>query len=530
MIMGVFFKNFGMDIFAQEQYFAFLTKCVCEEGKIFPGYACTYFYKNWGRAETIVTVAPDAESGQNEVLGFNTHIMGNCFWKLRVSTMGIGSKKYDPYSYSVIFNDMDGHGLIPINIIHADVIPSFLEDDVVRMQVCAFPLLIHYFQDDSKCDDSNMETVMGKKLVLSEGVFPVGLFGEDEANKDVSILKGKVAAVEEYKVPVEGSQENFFCVTVDTPYGPIDIAHTADFVIPEERSLIRKGSIVETYCVISGDVALDDYQLGAVYDEENELRLLRSCIEHGDFERMTGALSENAIYKDAVGPAQIIHTLKGINAQIDREVREKGLKYYSYMGTLAKIENDPDGVQKYPIGKRCVVLATPEPDNYNGFLLINRGIEGKIKEIETCTNKNYRFRLDKIPVSKMPYDDFDFKPVQLEREESEWLDLISECFNNLSFDSSEFYFGMEPEAEIYLVDYDGKSEFILKDKEQVFKYMANKVEMMRRKDVKPRSEIVKAPGMDEKHGVMVSDGEEKFLLTIDISERRRLIRMTIAYR
>ncbi len=130
----------------------------------------------------------------------------------------------------------------------------------------------------------------------------------------------------------------------------------------------------------------------------------------------------------------------------------------------------------------------------------------------------------------MPYDDFDFKPVQLEREESEWLDLISECFNILSFDSSEFYFGMEPEAEIYLVDYDGKSECILKDKEQVFKYMANKVEMMRRKDVKPRSEIVEAPGMDGKHGVMVSGGEEKFLLTIDISERKRLIRMTIAYR
>ena len=71
-------------------------------------------------------------------------------------------------------------------------------------------------------------------LVLSEGVFPVGLLAEDEANKDVSILKGKVTAVEECKVPVEGSQENFFCVTVDTPYGPIDIAHTADLGHPEQ--------------------------------------------------------------------------------------------------------------------------------------------------------------------------------------------------------------------------------------------------------------------------------------------------------
>ena len=135
-------------------------------------------------------------------------------------------------------------------------------------------------------------------------------------------------------------------------------------MIPEERSLIRKGSIVETYCVISGDVTLDDYHSGAVYDEENELRLLRSCIEHGDFERMTGALSENAIYKDAVGPAQIIHTLKGINDQIDREVREKGIRHYSYMGTLAKIKNEPDGIQKYPLGKRCVVVAKGEPDEY----------------------------------------------------------------------------------------------------------------------------------------------------------------------
>jgi hypothetical protein len=52
------------------------------------------------------------------------------------------------------------------------VIPSFLKDDVVRMQVCAFPLLIHYFQDDSKCDDSNMETIMGKNVGIERRRVP----------------------------------------------------------------------------------------------------------------------------------------------------------------------------------------------------------------------------------------------------------------------------------------------------------------------------------------------------------------------
>ena len=50
-------------------------------------------------------------------------------------------------------NHADGSGMLPIHIINADVLPSFLEDDVVSMQMCAFPLDINYYADEDDYAD-----------------------------------------------------------------------------------------------------------------------------------------------------------------------------------------------------------------------------------------------------------------------------------------------------------------------------------------------------------------------------------------
>ena len=157
-----------------------LIKYVCHTGKVFRGYRCNYLYENFGHAEMIVTTIDENNDGKNEVIGFNNHKIGGCFWKLRVAAPEIFARdEMNPYAFRVVFKGLDGNGIFPINLIHADVIPSYLENDIVCMQVAAFPLTVNYYATADDCDNAHEMFLMGKRLTVGDGIFPIGFFGKD---------------------------------------------------------------------------------------------------------------------------------------------------------------------------------------------------------------------------------------------------------------------------------------------------------------------------------------------------------------
>ena len=165
--MAQYLKNFDLDYLGEESSFLSLIAHVCREGKIFHGYRCNYLYMNIGYAEMIVTTIDEDNSGNNSAIGLNNHKMGNCLWKLRVASPEIfGRDEMNPYMFKVFFKGLDGKGVFPINLIHADVIPSYLEDDIVYMQVAAFPLLIDYYATADDANDAHEMFLMGKRLVV----------------------------------------------------------------------------------------------------------------------------------------------------------------------------------------------------------------------------------------------------------------------------------------------------------------------------------------------------------------------------
>lgn len=59
---------------------------------------------------------------------------------------------------------------------------------------------------------------------------------------------------------------------------------------------MRVGAVVSGICIISGDVALYEYENGIVKDLEHNLRALRYSFVHGEAERLYSILAENAVY------------------------------------------------------------------------------------------------------------------------------------------------------------------------------------------------------------------------------------------
>ena len=183
------------ELFENDDNIDKLLHYVITKGRVFPGYKGTYLYNNIGRAEYIAHILKNSEDGQNEVVGISSHVMGNCFWHVRISANGILEENTDELSKCVFCTSMsdDEESIVPVRLVHADVLPCYSPGEPVTMQMAAFPLKISYYPDEEACDKAhNIGMFMGKQLRLaSDRLLNFG--GED------CLIKGTVKSIERHK-------------------------------------------------------------------------------------------------------------------------------------------------------------------------------------------------------------------------------------------------------------------------------------------------------------------------------------------
>lgn len=286
--VGEYLRSYGlMAILDDDSKSLDLIRTTCRRPKILQGYVCQYLCRNYDYTEVSVTVMHRDKyrviyNNHHSVLGFNVHKRGNCFWRLFVGQKcKCNIDERNPYFFTVMFKDGNGDAILPINILHADVIPSFLEDDYIVMQMVAFAKSVEYIANEDSKNFISADTM---------SLIPLGVMDSD--NSQLVRIKGSIFEVAKRKVSMIGQQAEFLDITVRTPYGMIELVHTLDMVKPEQRHLIKPGNFYNAVCVLSGDVAIGEYKNGAVHDEENFLRLLWNCLDEGDFYRFYDVVSD----------------------------------------------------------------------------------------------------------------------------------------------------------------------------------------------------------------------------------------------
>jgi hypothetical protein len=420
----------------------------------------------------------------------------------------------DPYSFVVFFEREDAHSLIPVNIIHADVIPSFLENDIVELQVAAFPYHIQYFPDEDAFNDTLDMRIMGRSITYADGIFPLGIFRENDVDKDIVLIKGTVENIKEAE-SFDGEKEtSFLVVKLSTPFGQLEMAHTLEMVDEKQREFVRPGCHVVAMGIISGDVAIKEYRDGAVYNEENCLRLLRSCMKYGDWERFEQALADDCVYRrmdgDIIGRDNVMAKLVAISNLI----MEQKVTHFTFLATIQKY----DGVVRQPKfdpGKRCVAVSSGTEDDIYNFIFLTLNSGGKIVSIDQASNEGniYLARIDRVDIPEEPET---FRPVQLERSPLEWLELIRTAYDELDFDKGEFYFGLEPTICLSAPDLAED----LHGNEDVYLYFDGQTKTIREQGIPVATEIVEFS--KDSHGLLITCGNEKCLLTVQVSARERL--------
>lgn len=373
-----------------ESFIQYLT----ENGKILKGYYGNYLRGHLGREEYSLHLM-GYENGEIESVGFSSHVSGDCIWHVRFAEDEILLDRTDDEdmlsrSVSCMSTDEEEESHVPVTLVHADVLPCFLPGEPVAMQVVAFPYEIRYYPDEETCDADTMIEARDMKICFENGrlLSFIGLG---------CTVKGVVKSVEKLKTSAisgdPGEDREFYYVMIDTQFGPLPLCHSADIVKEAERDYIREGAcLFTTACVVSGDVAIEEYKDGAVYDELNDLKLLRESLEMMDFSRMEHAFAEDAVYiSDEIGKRAdsgeaVWEKLQSISDKV-REIEDVSIQ--TWLVRVADYTGENEENKKY-IGRYAVVYSRKGKDGDGCTFFADVNEEGKIRTLHASRDKKFR--------------------------------------------------------------------------------------------------------------------------------------------
>ena len=416
--MANFMEHLGLDFLVEtEDQVRGLWGYIAQEGKAITGYyGYPYLNQHFGDAQLILRTIRNDEEKRIEVVGMDTHSSGNCVWEVYLSDMNITRKDADVMERRcVVKRKSDGGGMAVVNIVNADVLPSFDEGTELKLQMIAFPAFIEYFKDEDEYTSAQPESRNGKKWLLSDGtMMPTGLMrnrdpesDEFESNEDLDdlmLIRGTVKKLYHGVFELGGEKHNAYlrCI-IGTEYGDLEIVHTIDEVKEEHRDNIRVGATVNGAFTLSGDAAIYEYDQGIVLDEANDLSILRSTFAGADPERIRFVFAEDATYlaeynnTTYTGRDEIVDRLKYVIESADS-------KHFAHLATIVSVD-EGDEPLPYDVGKRCIVIASGEEHNYETIAFADIDAEGRICKLVTSGNSRYHFHIDEKHKPKTPLDD-----------------------------------------------------------------------------------------------------------------------------
>ena len=417
--MPLYMENFGLEVFTEnDESMSGLIAHSAQNGVAITGYyGLPYFNQHYGSVQIILRTKPREGEESLELSGVDTHAAGRAIWTARLSGANVNPDDADKLSRRVILTRADGSGgMAVVNIVNADVLPSFMEDDLITLQVLAFPEFIGYYPDEDAYADSLPDRKYDKKFLLSDGcVFPSGLlknrdpdnpdYGKNDHLDDLVNIRGTVKSARYGRFNVgEEEYRPYIVTTIDTEFGPLEIIHTPDQVDESLRENICEGAVVNMVGTLSGDAAIDEYEHGIVKDEEHDLALLRYVFADHDPERLRPVLLENTVYTaeynnlQFTGADEIVERIKTV---------QDGDKHFAHMATITEVNSEDGELPEYPVGKRCIVLATGEETKYESIAFIEVDENGNIVKLRTSIDSRYHFQIDEKPKKKNILEDIE---------------------------------------------------------------------------------------------------------------------------
>lgn len=405
--MASFIENLGMGFFVEnEENAQVLLQCLAENVQSIANYyGIFYLNKIFGDAQFVLRSRRVGEGRNLEVIGFDTHCTGPCVWNVRVSGVDLKAEEDKLQKRIVASKPNADSGLVPINIVNADVLPSYRKGESIQLQMVAFPVDFDYYADEAAYEESGAAKLGGDRPLLAQGhIYSCGMWEEDASSGEsfetsdrmdnCVQIRGVVKKICVGEVTIgEYSFDAHICCFIDTEYGELEIIHSMDQVKESQQQHLREGAVISGTFVLSGDAAINEYEKGIVLDEKNDFRLLRGIFAGGDPDRLCRVLSDDAVltaeYDNRThtfaGAKEIIRQLKFMQKDSDA--------LFTYFATISSVD-EGEWEPACDVGARCIVIARGEKDNYGTIVFVEVNDKGKISGIRTTDNRRYHFHVN----------------------------------------------------------------------------------------------------------------------------------------
>lgn len=354
--MAMRLDSFGLTELTAKPEDAFrLASLAMAEGRRIPGYGGDYYYYRIGDAAVVIRTRLDPESGEEELLGMDTHAASDCQWACRV-VKDVTEEDAGPLSRRVLVKRDGGDDMAVVDLLCADVLPDVREEDELRLNMVGFPLRISY-------DGGESEDVV-------------------EAQRDTVLLQGVVkdAKVGETYFGMEPLTK-FISVTVSTPMGDVELCHPVELVAENQRDMVKPGTVVSALCVLSGNCAVGEYAGGLVYDEAHNLAALTAFFRDGGIQRLRPLVRSDGVCAFLENRQEGQENALALLAMVQRDLAAAGMDRCE-TGALTS-----EGVR----GKKCLLLGNRE--GFAFLCVFEPDSLGRIREITITNDPKWDFEL-----------------------------------------------------------------------------------------------------------------------------------------
>lgn len=357
--MAVRFDSFSLNELVAKPDDAFrLCSLAMAGGQRVQGYSGDYFRMYLGDTMVIVRTMHDLSTGEEMLLGMDTHAVSDCVWDCRI-IKDVTPADADPLTRRLLVS-VDGcdHTAL-VDVLCADVRPEYTVGMPLKMNMVAFPMRLVY-----------SETGKGKVV---------------EATEEGVLLEGivKDAKVGESYMGLE-LMTKFARITIETSMGDIELCHPLDMVRDEEKDLVKNGSVVSAYCHLSGDTAIDKYIGGIIYNEEQDLIVLSDFFRNGNLNRLRPILRSDCVAVFLNNRQEGQEMSLSLLEEVGKDLREAGL-HHAVLGRVTGGE----GLARP--GQRCLLLGNGNEGEYAFLCLLDVDSLGRIRSLTITNDARYEF-------------------------------------------------------------------------------------------------------------------------------------------
>ncbi len=357
--MAIRFDSFSLNDLAAKPDDAFrLCSLAMTGGQRVQGYSGDYFRMYLGDAMVVVRTMLDSETGEESLLGMDTHAVSDCVWECRV-VKDVTPADADPMQRRLLVTKDGREDTALVDVLCGDVLPEIVPGMTLQMNMAAFP----------------------KRIVYSES----GKGSVVEATDDAVLLEGVVkdAKVGESYMGLE-LMTRFARITVETPMGDIELCHALDAVSEDQKDLVKNGSVVSAYCQLSGDAAIGQYAAGILYNVDQDLTLLSAFFRDGGVQRLRPIFRSDCVVTFLENRQEGNEMCLSLLEEVSKDLREAGL-YHATPGRITGGEN-----LAIP-GQKCLLLGNGNEGEYAFLCLPEVDSLGRIRYLRITNDARYEF-------------------------------------------------------------------------------------------------------------------------------------------